>query len=91
MHFSTSQNYPVAKLFGLLEKELKHSLSKYQVLLRNEPLEVVRHGKEMRLGDLNLKSGDSLFITELGITITVVNPQVSLWVTETYGLLKGHI
>lgn len=51
-------------------------MSRYQVLFKSEPLEAVRHGKQLVLKDLDIKSSDTLLITELGITLTVVNPQV---------------
>jgi len=75
----------------LLEKELKYTLSKSQILFRNEPLEVVRHGKEMRLKDFNLKSSDNLYITEAGITITVVNPQVRMHPVDISNLLVSQL
>ena len=66
----------VADLILLLEEKVQSNMSRYQVLFKSEPLEAVRHGKQLALKDLDIKSSDTLLITELGITLSIVNPQV---------------
>jgi len=61
-----------------MQQKLKQDLSQCQVLYTNEPLEKVRHGKEMTLKDHNIKSSSTLIVTKLGITLDVINPQVSV-------------
>jgi len=67
----------VADLIALLEEKVQSNMSQYQILFKSEPLEAVRHGKQLALKDLDIKCSDTLLITELGITLSVVNPQVT--------------
>jgi len=66
----------VADLLPIIQQKLQQDLSRCQVLHNNEPLEKMRHGKEMTLKDHGIKSSSTLIVTKLGITLDVINPQV---------------
>ena len=79
------QLYTVTALRVLVEGVLGHSLGEYQLHHQGHPVEESRHGRELQLRDLSIKSESTLVLAKMGLLLNITNPKVSVKPSDNKG------
>ena len=72
------QSYPISSLMRDVEEATHCSLRNYQLHFQEKTLLAVRHGKTLTLRDYRIKKEETLFISKIGFSLDITNPQVSI-------------
>lgn len=59
-----------------VEEATHCSLKDYQLHFQEKTLEAVRHGKPLTLRDYRIRKEETLFISKIGFSLDITNPQV---------------
>ena len=74
---SLSQQYTIPELTAHVEKEIGCSLDEYAFSFRGQPVEAVRHGRQLTLKDCSIKTKSTLILMKVGFVLNITNPEVS--------------
>ena len=78
------QVYLVSALTSLVQAQIKVSLDEYVFQFNGKPVDSVRHGKQMTLGDCSIRDKSTLILMKVGFTLTITNPQVCSYIMYLY-------